>query len=196
MRIVFACLFALVGWAQSARADIAFNIVKVTPGAIEVGQSAVFNINVFTFPGASTQVAGIDFRINANDPTFTGTTTAGRFTAGTSNLFGGVGFLQAFPSTFQVFSRNNGANITLGNTPTLLATVTLSAAGATPGNYTLGLSNLAAVDAGFNAIPTIPASLAYSIVPATAVPEPSSLLLVVGAVGLVGARRYLKKRAS
>ncbi len=212
MRIALACLLVVCSWTQS-QAAVIFSVQKATPGTINIGSSAVFNVFVRSDAGTITNLAGIDFFVDAADPGLTnGTTAGGRFNAGTSNFFpAGVGGFQAFtsggnPVTFsrQVFSGNNGAGLTLTGADTLLATITLGTAAtpafagiparaaATQGIYTLGLSNLAAVDPGFNPLQVVgpAAGLRYEIV---AVPEPSTMLLVLG-VCMVGARRYLKKK--
>ena len=215
MRIALACLLIVCSWTQS-QAAVIFSVQKATPGTNNLGSNAVFNVFVRSDAGTITNLAGIDFFIDAADPGLTnGTTAGGRFNAGTSNFFpAGVGGFQAFkdttaatnPITFsrQVFSANNGAGLTLTGNDTLLATITLGTAAtpafagiparaaATAGVYTLGLSNLAAVDPGFNPLQVVgpAAGLRYEIV---AVPEPSTMLLVLG-VCMVGARRYLKKK--
>ncbi len=212
MRIALACLLIVCSWTQS-HAAVIFSVQKATPGTIDLGSSAVFNVFVRSDTGTIANLSGIDFFIDAADPGLTnGTTTGGRFNAGTSNFFpAAAGGFQSFasggnPVTFsrQVFSANNGAGLTLTGNDTLLATITLGTAAtpafagiparaaATAGVYTLGLSNLAAVDPGFNALQVVgpAAGLRYEIV---AVPEPSTMLLVLG-VCMVGARRYLKKK--
>ena len=213
MRVALACLLVVCSWTQS-QAAISFSVQKATPGTIDLGSSAVFNVFVRSDSGTIANLAGIDFFIDAADPGLTNNISAGgRFIAGTSNFFpAGVGGFTAFkdstaaanPITFsrQVFGANNGAGLTLTGTDTLLATITLGTAAtpafpgiparpaATPGTYSLSLSNLAAVDPGFNALQVVgpAAPLRYEIV---AVPEPSTMLLVLGGMCLVGARRFL-----
>lgn len=213
MRVALACLLVVCSWTQS-QAAISFSVQKATPGTIDLGSSAVFNVFVRSDTGTIANLAGIDFFIDAADPGLSNNISAGgRFTAATSNFFpAGVGGFMAFkdstaaanPLTFsrQLFSANNGAGLTLTGTDTLLATITLGTAAtpafpgiparpaATPGTYSLSLSNLAAIDPGFNALQVVgpAAPLRYEIV---AVPEPSTMLLVLGGMCLVGARRFL-----
>lgn len=161
-------------------------------GPITVGDSVTITVGIASDTAPISNLAGVDFVIDANDPGFTGTANSGRFTAGTNDLFSPAGgFALAFPSSFQVFGANAGTGLTLTTAPTTLATLTLSTTGATPGNYTMRLSSLLAVDPQFNALAHVAASpLSYQIVAATSpVPEPGSLLLcALGAVVLAGAK--------
>lgn len=179
MRSVFALILALC-LANCASASIVFTLTQDTPGPIVLGNSAVFSVKIHSDSGTINNLAGIDFVIEANDPTFTGTATAGgQFVSGTNDMFApNGGFAVGFPSSFQVFGANAGAGLTLTSTPTTVATLTLSTAGATVGTYDMNLSSLVAVDPLFNSIPVVAASpLSYSII-VTAVPEPSSMHLL------------------
>ena len=178
MRSIIALVLA-VCLTSSASASVVFTITQDTPGPIVLGNSAVFSIKIYSDAGTINNLAGIDFVIEANDPGFTGTATAGgQFTSGTNDFFApNGGYALGFPSSFQVFGANAGGGLQLTSTPTTLATLTLSTTGATAGTYTMNLSSLVAVDPLFNALPIVTASpLSYSII--TAVPEPSSILLL------------------
>lgn len=178
MRKLLALILAIC-FSQVASASIVFTLTQDAPGPIVLGNNAVFSIKISSDSGTINNLAGIDFVIEANDPGFTGTATAGgQFISGTNDFFTpNGGYAVAFPSSFQVFGANAGAGQTLTSTPTTLATLTLSTSGATVGTYNMNLSSLLAVDPLFNALPiTVASSLQYSIV--TAVPEPSSILLL------------------
>ena len=197
MRVALACLLIACSWTQ-AQSSVIFSVQQASAGGIVTGSNAVFNVSVSSNAGTISNFAGVDFVIDAADPALAGNRVqAGQFVAGTSNFFPAAAGSFQLPfnpkSSFQVFSANNGAGLTLTAAPTLLATLTLNTAGATAGSYVMGLSQLAAVDPGFNSLgvvgPAVP--LTYTIV---AVPEPSTVLLLIGGVCMVGARRFLKKR--
>ncbi len=166
-----------------------------TPGPIVLGSTAVFTVEVSSNSGTTTDLAGIDFVIDANDPLFTGNAiAAGQFVSGTNDLFGpNGGFALAFPTSFQVFGANAGSGLTITGTPTPVAKLTLSTVGASVGTYTMNLSSLLAVDQNFNTLPIVSAApLQYTI---TAVPEPSSIVLLgVGVTLGCLLRRQLKTR--
>lgn len=198
MRLVLSLVVTLC-LAQFASASIVFSLIQdpSTPGPITLGNSAVFTVQISSDSGTINNLAGVDFVIEANDPGFTGTAIAGgQFVSGTNDLFDpNGGFVLPFPSSFQVFGANAGVGLTITAAPTTVAKLTLSTAGATAGNYTMNLSSLLAVDPGFNALPILAAApLAYSII--TAVPEPSSLVLIGLATALTCTRRRKSKVAA
>ncbi|MFM2241261.1 MAG: hypothetical protein RLZ97_116 [Verrucomicrobiota bacterium] len=180
----FSLIIAVV-CTLSAKAAIVFSIEKATPGPITVGDSAIFYVKMASSVGNTTNLAGVDFLIDANDPGYTGTSVAGgTFIAGTNNFFspnGGYGI--GFPSSFQVFGANAGTGLTLTTTPAIVSTVTLGTLGATPGTYQIKLSSLLAVDPLFNSLPTSDMGpLSYDIV---AVPEPGVASLAGLGLGLL-----------
>lgn len=182
--LVTACV---AGVAQAGSAAVVFGISQAVPGPIPVNSTAEFTVTVYSNAGTINNFAGADFVLDANDPAFTGTSTAGgRFTAGTNVLFApNGGFALPFPSSFQVYGANAGTGLSLGTVPTTLATLTLSTAGASGGTYNMRLSSLLAVDPLFDSIPIVaPTPLSYTIV----VPEPTSLAAFVG-VGMFLRRR-------
>lgn len=185
-QLLLAAGSVLIG-VQTVSAVVVVNLQQTVPGPIAAGSAAEFKLTVFSNTGTINNVAGMDFVIDANDPGFTGTSTAGgRFSAGTNNFFSpNGGYALAFPSSFQVFGANAGTGLTLSNSPTTLATLTLDTTGAAGGTYAMTLSSVLAVDPLFNVIPSISsAPLSYTIV----VPEPTSLSLIAG-FGLVIRRK-------
>lgn len=191
--------------STSADAAISFSVQQVggsTP--IQLGSSAVFNIFIAPDTGTISNLAGIDVRVGADDPTqiVGDITTGGRFISATSDLFpvGSGGWPNIFPTSAAVFGANRsatGSAVAAFSTPILLGTLTLGTTGATLGNHvlTLGRSDgtgLTALDLGNNSlgVTSQPVSLNYSIV---AVPEPSSLALL-GLLGTTALTRLWYKR--
>jgi hypothetical protein len=183
MRVVILSLICLVSFARHSYADLVLTLEQEVAGPILVGTTAVFNLFIRSDPTAISNLAGIDFSVDAADPAATTTATAGgRFISGTSDFFptgtSPAPYQIPFPTSFALFSANNGTGLNLGTTNTLLASLTLDASGATPGTYSMGLGNLTAVDPGFNSIAISnlsTASVSYTI---SAVPEPSAMYLI------------------
>ena len=149
MRIALHCLLILCSWTQ-AHSAIVFSLTKATPDPIQLGSTARFNVSISSNAGTITNLSDISFFIDADDPPINnfqlGTKTAGgQFISGTSNFFpspqpGFPNFLLTFPTSYQVFTAASGApGLTLDASPTLLATFTLSAAGARVGDYKIEL---------------------------------------------------------
>ena len=203
MRTQALALLFMLCFSQMASSAIVFRMARNGSGPIGLGETATFSLFARSDSGAISNLAGIDFAINAADPGKTGNRlVGGRFTQGTSNFFPAAagGFQIPFPSSLALFGANSGAGLSLGTTDTLLATLTLGTAGipgsntATPGTYALGLTDVLAVDQGFNTIATSIATptLNYEIV--SAVPEPSSMLLLgLAAIGLRWRRKSFNR---
>lgn len=186
----FAIVLCALATALPVRAAVIFGLQQTVPGPITVGSSAEFKVTVYSDSGTVNNLAGIDFVIDANDPVFTGTATAGgRFVSGTNVMFApNGGFALAFPSSFQVYGANAGSGLTVTGTPATVATLMLDTAGATPGSYSMKLSSQLAVDPLFNALPITGAlPLNYSIAD---VPEPAALSLIM-CTGLLIRRKRL-----
>jgi len=180
----FSLIIAVV-CTLSAKAAIVFSLEKASPGPITVGDSAIFHVKIASSVGTISNLAGVDFVIDANDSGYTGNSvTGGRFIAGTNDFFSpNGGYAIAFPSSFQVFGANAGSGLTLTTTPAIVGTVTLGTLGATPGTYQIKLSSLLAVDPLFNSLPTSYfGPLSYDIV---AVPEPGVASLAGLGLGLL-----------
>ena len=201
MRTLVLCLLAIGLFAESASAAIVFTLTQnaATPGPITLGTTAVFDVHISSNTGTINNLAGIDFVIDANDqPLLLGNSvTAGRFVSGTSDFFplAAGSFAFAFPTSTQQFAASSANALTLTGTPTKVASLTLNTTGATPGNYLMGLTNLGATDPQFGNIGVVgpAARLQYSIV--SAIPEPSSLVLVLAA-GAIGRAFLLRRRKS
>ncbi|MCY3005352.1 MAG: PEP-CTERM sorting domain-containing protein [Planctomycetota bacterium] len=95
-----------------------------------------------------------------------------------------------------LYSTIANQTLTLGTSDSLLARVVMTTVGSTVGSYSMRLSELAAIDNGFNSISSSASGpLSYSI---TAVPEPSSMLLAAIGVGAAAwkSRKRLQKNKS
>lgn len=203
MRLISLVMFSLLSLGQVSHGALVFRLERNSADPISLGQTATFSLFMRSDAGTVTNLAGIDFALNAADAGKTGTRfVGGRFIQGTSNFFPAAagGFQIPFPTSLALFGANNGAGLTLGTTDTLLATLTLGTTGipgansATPGIYTMGLTDVVAVDQGFNTLATTIAtpSLSYVI---SAVPEPSSIcLLGAAAIGIGALYRHQRNR--
>lgn len=193
MRHLSIALLSFLCVVPGASGAVVFSLTQSPGGPIQLGDNATFILSLTSNSGTINNLAGIDFVIDAADPGYIGTATAGgRFISGTNDLFTpNGGFALPFPSSFQVFGANAGTGLTLGSTPVTLATLVLSTVGATPGVYTASLSSLLAVDPLFNTLAVAGGGpLTYEIVAPSAVPEPGSLLLcAAGGLALVLRRR-------
>jgi hypothetical protein len=187
------------GLTGVGKADLVLRVAQTAPaGNIDLGLSNAATFSVFLSSTVANQsFLGLDFTISLSSNTGAG----GLMVAGTNDLLplssNPAGFFAgsftapgSFTANFSTVANNA---LTLQTTESLLATVTLSSVGATAGDYTVSLSQLDAIDGGFNQLAfsgTSTLSDAYSI---TAVPEPSSMLLtaIVGAGFMVRRRRRL-----
>jgi hypothetical protein len=200
---IASCVMGLVvlftGLTGVGKADLVLRVAQTAPaGNIDLGLSNAATFSVFLSSTVANQsFLGLDFTISLSSNTGAG----GLMVAGTNDLLplssNPAGFFAgsftapgSFTANFSTVANNA---LTLQTTESLLATVTLSSVGATAGDYTVSLSQLDAIDGGFNQLAfsgTSTLSDAYSI---TAVPEPSSMLLtaIVGAGFMVRRRRRL-----
>lgn len=196
---LIACL--AVG-SSSASAGLIFSVAKTSPaGDVPPGSATAAVFGVFVRSDVPNQsFLGADFALAISSASGAG----GRYVAGTNDLLvpGAGGFIGSpftAPGSVAVnFSSLANTAVTLGTTDTLLATLTLSTAGAEvlEGNYSMTLSGLDAVDSGFNQIATASAGpVNYTI---TAVPEPTtiaSLGIAAGVAGIGIARKKLRRAA-
>ncbi len=216
MRLALLCLAITFGLVQNCSAAVVFSITSSNT-SLTIGQSATITVRVLSNSGNIANLGGIDFGINVNDPGETGTVTSGgRITDGNqASLFvnnppnvsstflitapaGSFGSYAASftnkPTSFVFYSGSSTAGLTLTGTATPVATFTLSTVGATLGSYQIGLSQIAANDPLFNDLGFVNAApLNFTI---SAVPEPSSILLTLGVVGIGAYRMRRTKMAS
>jgi hypothetical protein len=190
-----SCLAALTlllgGLATSGRADLIWRIAQTTPPAgVEIPPDTL-NAATFSVFIASTvnnqSLLGADFTLALSSNSGAG----GRLESG-SNVLLPVSsnpdgfFAGSFPGFSVSYSTLANTAVTLGTTESLLATVTLSTVGATPGSYSAVLSGLDAVDGGFNQLATSSSSTLLTSYTISAVPEPTSMALVcVAGAGLM-----------
>ncbi len=158
------------------------------PGPITVGTDSVFNIFIRSNSGPVT-IGGIFLNINADH----------NLVAGTNNFFdfADAGWLLPFNSSTNSFlGLDTLVGKPLGSIDTLLATVTLSAAGAVPGTYSISLADLDVEDPSTTPIPAVNSGpLSYTIAAAsTAAPEPTSALLVLAGACWIARRRNPRTR--
>jgi hypothetical protein len=213
MRCFVFFLFLVVGLCQVSNADLIFTLEQATPGPIVIGTNAVFNVFAQANNGGPgnrdnsagiTNLAGIDFSLNADDAdASTDDTDGGAFTAGT-NIFPTDPYQIPFTTSFVQYGGNVNAEPTLtvsSSNRLLIASLTLGTSDLGPlhkeakaGTYTMELGNIFAVNVGFAAF-TI-SSLSTSSIPytITAVPEPSSMVLIgLAGCGLLAAKRFRRK---
>lgn len=183
MRSTFLALIIGLALGPVAQAAIVFSVRAQSSSPIPVGSTAAFDVLVRSDAGPVTDLRGLDFFLSANDPNNTGSVTSGgQFTQGIVTFPGGPGFIipSGSPSSLAVFGASSAADVTIGSTDTLIATLTLATSGlgpngqasATPGPYSLQLSGLTATLSGFRPFATVigTPTLSYQV----AVPEPNS----------------------
>ena len=183
-RLSLAGIVSLGLLAGRAHAAVVFSLFQAVPGPITVGTDSVFNIFIRSNSGPVT-IGSIFLNINADH----------NLVAGTNNFFdfGDAGWLLPFNSSTNSFlGLDTLVGKPLGGIDTLLATVTLSAAGAVPGTYSIALADLDVEDPSTTPITAVPPAfpLIYTIVAASAAaPEPTSALLVLTGACWIARRR-------
>lgn len=183
---------------KDCEADLVFSIVQSTPtnnAPLVQGES---NAGVFDILIRSTvtnqSFLGADFTLTLNRLDGKGGLFASGINVLMPNSSNPEGFIRGTfdngPLGQVLYSTIANQPLTLGSSDTVLARVVMTTVGADVGNYSMSLSELAAIDNGFNGISsTSSGSLPYSI---TAVPEPSSMLLAAIGVGSVAWRSRRK----
>jgi hypothetical protein len=183
---------------NACKADLVFSIAQNTPangGALAQGVSNAGIFDIFIRSTVENQsFFGCDFTLTLDRLDGRG----GLFSSGVNILMPNSsnpgGFIQGTfsngPQGQVLYSTIANQPLTLGTNDTLLAQVVMTTVGAEVGNYSMSLSELAAIDNGFNSISsTASGPLAYSI---TAVPEPGSMLLAAVGVGTAAWRSRKK----
>lgn len=199
----FACVLIVwlvaIGGEPACRADLVFRLAQSSPsGEIPFGSLNAATFSVFVSSTVDNQsLSGIDMTISLSSANGAG----GRMVAGTNDLLpvssnpAGwfAGSFDAPGSTEASYSTSVAPAITLpaANVESLVATVTLSTVGAAPGNYTVSLKDILALDNAFLEIPVSPSnpSLVYTI---STVPEPSAMAMA--GVALAGFGCSLRRR--
>ena len=183
---------------KDCEADLVFSIVQSTPmnnAPLVQGES---NAGVFDILIRSTvtnqSFLGADFTLTLNRLDGKGGLFASGINVLMPNSSNPEGFIRGTfdngPLGQVLYSTIANQPLTLGSSDTVLARVVMTTLGAEIGNYSMSLSELAAIDNGFNGISsTSSGSLPYSI---TAVPEPSSMLITAIGVGSVAWRSRRK----
>jgi len=181
----FALALAMILVTNTGRAELVFSVTQLSPAGLiapNTSQAGSFGIQIQSTID-NQQFSGADFTISLSNVDGAG----GRWVGGTNELPPGAsgGFFEgSFDSPGAIsanFSSLAGNPINLGpaGSQLLLATIVLSTVDASPGDYFITLSELDAVDAGFNQITSTSAPpLSYTI----AVPEPSAVTLAAFAV--------------
>lgn len=196
MRTLTLCILLSVSLCSVCSADIIFTLENAKSRPISRDGHAVFNLFIRSSSDTITDLAGIDFAVDAADPLRKlDSTVGGRFISGTSDYFPvdnvPAPFQVPFPTSYQYFIANNATGLQLSTSNVLLATLTLDSTQATAGVYEMGLTSLVAIGAGFAPIQVSDMStdrLTYTI---SSVPEPSSVILMgVVAIALHCRRRH------
>jgi hypothetical protein len=196
MRSVFAVVLVCL-FNSAASAEI---VLSVESGKVFFENSGVHQINLFITGGpSSTDFLTSDIILSAGAfaPNDNGFSEQGLEKTGIFGQDGylGNGNLQA--TSFLVFAPSDSSSAVFGMDfisqqsvplgPSLLATLTIDVNGLAPGNYSIDFDNLGAQ----GAISGLSGSFAV-----TAVPEPSSVLVLTCAVGLFASKRYRKRKGS
>ena len=204
-RLMFCFLaFCSLVTSNLCKGDLVFSIAQSTPSSnspLLQGESnaGVFDILVRS-TAANQSFLGCDFTLTLSKLDGTG----GLFASGVNVLMPDSSNPQGFirgtfdngPRAEVLYSTIANQTLTLGTSDSLLARVVMTTVGSTVGSYSMRLSELAAIDNGFNSINSSSSgSLAYSI---TAVPEPTSMLLAAIGVGGVAwkSRKRLQRNKS
>ena len=200
------CFLAVCSLVTSniCKGDLVFSIAQSTPSSSSPLLQGESNAGVFDIFVRSTvanqSFLGCDFTLTLSRLDGTG----GLFASGINVLMPDSSNPQGFirgtfdngPRAEVLYSTIANQTLTLGTSDSLLARVVMSTVGATVGNYSMSLSELAAIDNGFNSINSSSSgTLSYSI---TAVPEPTSMLLAaigVGGVAWKSRKRLLRNKS-
>jgi hypothetical protein len=186
MRVPWVCgVVLLLGFVVScpAQADIVFSIAKVTPGPINKGTDAVFEVLGRTSVGTqSFSWIAFDVVLSRSDG------VGGVFTTHTNNI-GGFGWSVEEVGTKALFEGQSisGFN-SLGTADRAIGTITLSTVDPSvlEGGYSVSLSIFSADDGNATVPTSFAGPLAYSI---TSVPEPSTVILLSAiSLGVAGGR--------
>jgi hypothetical protein len=180
-------LVMLLGFLSSVgKADIVFSLSPLSQ-TITQGSNGIFEVFVRSSSGTQ-KVDGIDVNVNAG----AGNGTGGKFISGVTFLLGSTPF-DITTTTGQAFSTNfQLGGIDVGTTDQLYGRLTLDTTGLALGTYTMSLDQLNANSPTLAGLPVQGFNATYTI---TAIPEPSSVLLV-SAVGFYGWRRARRTKPS
>jgi hypothetical protein len=192
MSRVAGIVFLLAAFCGQAQASLVFTITQLPSGPINIGSSVSFQVSAHSTTATQT-LSAFDLTIALSNAAGEG----GQFTGGASEVPGTGNFFDPFPNTQVDYSWAPNPNLTITNSQeTPLVTLTLGTTGGNvePGNYSISLSGLLALDGGSNNIPIDPpASLNYSLA-FSPVPEPSSLICFsIATLGCYGIRRRKRK---
>lgn len=177
-------LLAFLG--SFGKADIVFSVSPLSQ-TITQGSNGIFEVFIRSSSGTQ-KVDGVDVNVNAG----AGNGTGGKFISGVTFLLGATPF-DITTTTGQAFSTNfQLGGIDIGTTDQLYGRLTLDTTGVALGTYTMSLDQLNANSPTLAGLPVQGFNATYTI---TAIPEPSSVLLV-SAVGLYGWRRARRTKSS
>ncbi|MBM3965861.1 MAG: hypothetical protein FJ308_12480 [Planctomycetes bacterium] len=171
--LVLLVLFLVCCSSQYVFGEVVFSVAKVTPAPINQGTSAIFEVVARTKSGTQNfSAVGFNIALSRSDG------AGGVFTT-TSNNIGGFGWYVDYLKSptegfFDGVSGNGISQFTTTNTAIAAITVSTSGAVVSPGDYTLGLSEIHLDDGSTVITSSIEGPTSYSI---TAVPEPSAVLL-------------------
>lgn len=208
MRFALLFLFLII-FSSPVKADIVFSINPRAVATYTVGDKAVFDIRIATDFATVNEVAGVSFWLGLDDPNFDGNiTTGGLFTRGVhdSNDVLGIGRTYLFPRTelnvgqslnisnrLMTFSTSTTVNRSVTQSGSLLGTVEVDLSNATLGSHTMYIGQLDVTNASFNPLSDTLRGNPFNYT-VTAVPEPSSLFMVLTA--LIGLKVLCKRRRS
>ncbi len=191
------------------QADFVFTVTQRDLGApITIGSTTIFDVTVARAPNLPSidNLAGISFFVGLGIPdNWNDSHPAGKLRSGTNDsssplaggrsyLFGpaeGGGFLND-NSGFLAFSVSTTTGRPLSTTPSYLGTFLLDTTNGTPGDYTLMFApnEFGVQDPSSNLLAGSYSGVSFSFSTISAVPEPSTWLLVSSAAFVLGTLKY------
>ncbi len=198
MKSIFLAIVAL-SLVQTAHADVVFSVGRTGgPAIIEISEGGTFVLDIYVHKDPSDSrtltMSGFDFNLLAG----VGNGSQGTFTGGSLIVLGSrtIDFTSTPGQAFAT-SASDASNppITVGTTDVQLGSVVLSTAGLAVGSkFDITLSDLNFNDVVLGPIASTGAGVSFQIT-AAAVPEPTTLLLLLGTSGCAMVFRRWRARS-